>query len=114
MRGLSVAITLAWVGSALAASQAEKEAECQFQADLMGAVQTARLERVTKDDVLPRVRAANPDWPAGIDTAIPTLVEYVWSFKRRDLRKIDLAADTRTTCLENWDQIQRLKDSVTN
>ena len=34
-----------------AATEAEKEAECALQADLMGAVQTARLDRVRKSKV---------------------------------------------------------------
>ena len=84
---------------AVAATEAEKQAACAFQAELMGAVQTARLDRVRKARVADRLMADNPDWPAGVADALPAAVEYVYSIKRRDLRQVDLAAQTRATCL---------------
>jgi len=97
-----------------AASAAEKEAQCALQAELMGAVQTARLERVRKNRVTDKLMEQNPDWPAGAAQALPALAEYVYSIRRSDLRQVDLAAQTRATCLQNHDQIQSLKNSVTN
>lgn len=97
-----------------AASEAEKNAECQFQADLIGAVQQARMDRVRKDKLTETLLAAYPDWPEGAATAIPAIGEYVYGFKRRELRQVDLGAATKQQCLENWDQIQALKESMTN
>ncbi len=97
-----------------AATEAEKEAACAFQAELMGAVQTARLDRVRKSRVTDRLIAENPDWPAGVAQALPAVTDYVYSIKRRELQQVDLAAQTEATCLQNYDQIQSLKESVTN
>lgn len=111
-------LTAATLASALTfavpAQAADKETECQFQADLIGAVQQARLDRVRKDTLTETLLAANPDWPEGAATAIPTIGEYVYGFKRRELRKIDLGAATQQQCLENWEQIQALKKSMTD
>jgi hypothetical protein len=109
----AIAISLLAV-PATAATQAEKKKQCQFQADLIGAVQTARLDRVKKAKASETVLAANPEWPEGAAQAMSPVVEYVYGIKRRDLKKVDLAADTLTTCLENYDQIQALKNSVEN
>ncbi|MEP4197657.1 MAG: hypothetical protein ABJL99_18695 [Aliishimia sp.] len=94
--------------------EATKEAECQFQGELVFAVQQARLERVKKDALAETLLAANPDWPAGVADAIPALGEYVYGIKRRDLKKVDLGESTKTQCLENWEQIQELKNAVSN
>ena len=58
--------------------------------------------------------AQNPDWPAGVSNALPAATEYVYSIKRRDLKKVDLAAQTKATCLQNYEQIQAMKNSVGN
>ena len=96
------------------ADDTQKEAECQFQADLIAAVQQARLDRVDKDELPATLLKANPDWPASVETAIPAVAEYVYGFKRRDLKKVDLGAATKEQCLENWEQIQSLKNTVSN
>jgi len=92
----------------------QKEAQCQLQGDLIAAVQQARLDRVKKDDLTETLLAANPDWPEGIATAIPALGEYVYGFKRRQLRDVDLGETTKAQCPESWDQIQDLKNAVSN
>lgn len=107
--GLAVPAT-----AVIAATQAQKEAECAFQAELMGAVQTARLEQVRKNKVAETLIAQNPDWPSGVADALPAVTDYVYSIKRRDLKAVDLAAQTKATCLQNYDQIQAMKNSVGN
>ncbi len=99
---------------AMSATEAEKQADCAFQAELMGAVQAARLDRVRKNKVAEKLIAQNPDWPAGVSNALPAATEYVYSIKRRDLKKVDLAAQTKATCLQNYEQIQAMKNSVGN
>lgn len=113
--GIRAAILMmCFAAPAMSASEAEKQAQCQFQADLIGAVQQARLDRVRKDDAVDTVLEAHPEWPAGVAMAMPAVVEYVYGFKRRDLRNVDLQADTLRTCLENFDQIQTLKKTIEN
>ena len=107
-------LVLALAQPLAAATEAQKEADCQAQADLMGQVQAARLDRVRKGQVVDRLMAANPDWPAAVATALPAVVEYVYSLRRRDLRDADLAATTKATCLQNYEQIQALRNSATN
>lgn len=111
---LSAALVSVSFVSAAVADEANKQAECKFQGDLIGAVQQARLDRVNKDKLTDTVMAAHPSWPASAADAIPAIGEYVYSFKRRDLRKVDLGVSTQQQCLENWEQIQELKKSMSN
>lgn len=96
------------------ADETEKQTACRLQAELVGAVQQARLDRVRKAKLTETLRAANPDWSEGMVQAIPAIGDYVYSFKRRELRGVDLAATSKQQCLENWDQIQDLKNSMSN
>ena len=114
MRRVAFIAVLGLAGSTFAATAAEKEAACAFQAELMGAVQTARLDWVRKNKVADRVLAQNPDWPAGAAEALPAVTDFVYSIQRRDLKQVDLAAQTEATCLQNYDQIQSMKNAVTN
>jgi hypothetical protein len=101
-------------GPGPAQTQAQKEAECAFQAGLIGAVQSARLARWDKDEVPARLMQMNPTWPAGVADALPALTDYVYGLRMRDLRQNDLKEATRETCLTNYDQIQRMKNTVDN
>jgi hypothetical protein len=112
--GLCLAAFLGVGGPGQTQSAEEIESQCRFQAELFGAVQQARLDRVRKNRVIETVMEANPDWPPAIATALPAVTEYVWGFPMRDLRNADLAADTLRTCIENYDQIRSLSDSVQN
>ena len=110
----SAVLALCLTAADAAEDEAQKQAECQFQADLIGAVQQARLDRVREDRLAETLMAANPGWPEGAAQAIPAIGAYVYGFKRRQLRNVDLAATSKQQCLENWEQIQELKDSMTN
>lgn len=104
MAALAVGMTLA-----LPVTAGEKEDTCKLQGDIMGAVQQARLDRVGKGKVIDTVIAANPEWPAGVETAMPQVVDFVYSQKRKDLKNVDLGATAQTQCLESWDQIKELQ-----
>lgn len=93
---------------------AARDKACSFQAEVVGAVQTARLDRVRKDQVVDTIVAANPSWPAQASTAAAPVVDYVYSIKRRDLKKVDLAKDTFTQCIDNWAQLQEMQKSLKN
>lgn len=89
------------------AAQSKEEA-CALQGNVVGAIQQARLDRVKQADVIPTIYEANPEWPSGMKEALPGMIDWVYSMKRRDLRKVDLGPVTQTQCLENWDQLQSL------
>lgn len=89
-----------------------RDKTCRLQADVIGAVQTARLERVRKDNAVDTVISANPSWPSDVETAVLPVVDYVYTIKRRDLKRVDLASDTFTQCVENWEQLQQMQKSL--
>ncbi len=91
-----------------------KEQSCGYQAQVMSAVQQARLNKVKQADVASTIAAGNPTWPANYSAAIPQLTQFVYSQKMRDLRKTDLGATLRQQCIENWDQIQKMQKDLKN
>lgn len=103
---VAVAVML---GAAPINAQSKQEA-CGLQGQVVGAIQKARLDRVRRDDVVPTLVAANPDWEK-MSEAMPQMVEWVYSLRRRDLRKVELGPAAEAQCLENWDQIQRLNNN---
>lgn len=109
---ICAAMAVVGLGSGVAAQ--DKEDACRLQGQVIGAVQQARLDRVRKDKVEATVLEANPSWPSGTAQAVAPVVEYVYGIKRRDLKNVDLAASTEASCLENWDQIQQLKNGLSN
>ncbi|THH35690.1 hypothetical protein E4Z66_11405 [Aliishimia ponticola] len=113
-RILATVLSVGLAAPVWAASDAEKEAQCALQAQLMGKVQQARLDRVRKNKAVETLVSENPQWPEGISSALPAVVEYVYSLKMRDLRNTDLEADTKITCIENFEQIQALRNNVSN
>ncbi len=90
------------------AEAAAKRVQCEQSANLIGAVQQARLDRVRKARVADTVLAANPGLPDAVGTALPALVEYIYSIPRRDLKEQDLAATTLQQCLEQFEQAKEL------
>ena len=97
------------LASAPAFAQSKEEA-CGLQGDVVGAIQQARLDRVQRSAVVPTLVAANPEWEK-MSAAMPQMVEWVYSLRRRDLRKAELGKAAEAQCLENWDQIQRLNNN---
>ena len=98
----------------LLAEELSKEESCRYQGLVMSAVQQARLDRVKKADVEQVIRASNPPWPDEVSNAIPPLVNHVYAMKRRDVRRNDLGPMLEQQCVENWDQIQAMKNSLNN
>ncbi len=110
MRRLTTLTLAATMCLALPAHAQSKEEACALQAEVVSAIQTARLDRVRQADVVPTLTAANPDWPEAMAQALPPLVDWIYSQKRRDLRDVDLGAQSKTQCEENWDQLQALQN----
>jgi len=97
---------------ALAADR--KEDACRHEAQVMGAVQQARMDRVSKDRVAEHIAATGPDWPEKYNAAIPQMVEYVFQLKRSDLKATDLGALWESQCLQTWEQRQQMLKDMQN
>ncbi|MCE8538277.1 hypothetical protein KBY27_12530 [Ruegeria pomeroyi] len=85
--------------SPLAAAETKQES-CQYQADVVAAIQQARLDRVKERDVPTAVAATNPTWPANYNAAIPLIAPWVYQQKMRDVREQDLSAAWLELCLK--------------
>ena len=93
-------------------AEAGKEETCQRTGELMGAVQQARLDRVSERKATEHILAENPTWPARYGQALPLMVEQVYGMKRRDVRNNDLAALAEQQCLQQWDLIEAQKKNL--
>ncbi|MEM8579241.1 MAG: hypothetical protein AAGF60_15435 [Pseudomonadota bacterium] len=92
---LLAALTLGAV-PALADSKAQS---CQYQADVVSAVQAARVARVAERNVEAHILASEPTWPAQYNNAIPLVAPWVYEQKRRDLKTKDFGAAWNAICL---------------
>jgi hypothetical protein len=110
---IRLAIVACLLATPLLAAQS-KEESCGYQAQVISAIQKARLDRVKKEDVAATIAASGPSWPDNYNAAIPQLTEFVYDQKRRDLKKTDLGANLRQQCLDNWDQIQAMQKQLKN
>lgn len=86
--------------AAAPALASDKKASCGYQAEVVAAVQQARLDRVKERDVVAHV---TPDatWPESYNAAVPLIAGWVYSseIKMRDVRNEDLAAAWTELCL---------------
>ncbi|NRB01988.1 MAG: hypothetical protein HRU30_01860 [Rhodobacteraceae bacterium] len=105
------ALALALLLPTAAFANQEKETACALQGDMVAQIQQARLDRVSKAKVVPKLMAANPSWPASVETAMPGLVNWIYEQRRRDLRNVALGPAVQQQCLDNWDQIKQLSGS---
>ncbi|AAV95028.1 hypothetical protein KQ247_17630 [Ruegeria pomeroyi] len=85
--------------SPLAAAET-KQQSCQYQADVVAAIQQARLDRVKERDVPAAVAATSPTWPENYNAAIPLIAPWVYQQKMRDVRDQDLSAAWLELCLK--------------
>lgn len=85
--------------SPLAAAETKQES-CQYQADVVAAIQQARLDRVKERDVPAAVAATSPSWPENYNAAIPLIAPWVYQQKMRDVRDQDLSAAWLELCLK--------------
>lgn len=78
-----------------------KAESCGYQADVVAAIQKARLDRVKERDVTKHIANSNPTWPANYNAAIPLMAPWVYEQKMRDVRNKDLAGAWKELCLGN-------------
>ncbi|TMV08043.1 hypothetical protein FGK63_11395 [Ruegeria sediminis] len=94
---LALAATL--LASPLAAAET-KQQSCQYQADVVAAIQQARLDRVKERQVPQAIADTNPSWPENYNAAIPLITPWVYEQKMRDVREKDLGAAWLELCLK--------------
>jgi len=82
-----------------AADEISKEDDCAYQADVVGAIQTARMDRVRESKLAEAITATEPTWPEQYNNAITILSGPIYQLKRRDLKGIDLSAQWKEACL---------------
>jgi hypothetical protein len=96
---LRIAIAAALLATPLAAAET-KEQSCRYQADVVAAIQQARLDKVKERDVVEAVAETSPTWPENYNAAIPLITPWVYEQKMRDVRKKDLGAAWLELCLQ--------------
>lgn len=74
--------------------------KCAIQAQVVSAIQQARLDRVAERDVTDHLLAATPEWPENYNATIPLITPWVYEQKRRVIRKEDLGAAWNELCLQ--------------
>jgi len=94
------ALILATVAFATPAVAQDKEESCGYQAQVVKAIQAARLERVAERDVQEYILAQSPPWPEKYNNAIPLITPWVYEQKRRVIRNEDLGAGWNELCLQ--------------
>lgn len=93
------ALSVALVASP-ALSQETKEESCALQAEVVAAIQQARLDRVAEREVQDHILAQGPTWPEKYNTAIPLITPWVYEQKRRIIRTESLSDAWNELCLQ--------------
>ena len=94
-----IAAFCVFASPSLAADEISKEDDCRYQADVVAAIQAARLDRVREAKLAEAIAATNPVWPAQYNNAITILGGPIYEIKRRDLKDIDLGAQWVDACM---------------
>ncbi len=110
---IRLTLAAALLSTPVLAADAKEEA-CRYEAQVMAAVQQARLDRVAEAKVADHLAASEPSWPENYNAAIPQMVGYVFQMKRRELKQNDLGALWEQQCLQTWDQRQQMLEDMKN
>lgn len=100
MLRFSIALALVSFSAAPVFAQSEKEQSCTYQAQVVSAVQQARLDRVKERDVPAAVEKAGPTWPAKFNAAIPLVAPWVYGLPMSEVRQKDLGEAWNELCLK--------------
>jgi len=87
--------------SSPAFAASKKDKECGYQADIVAAVQKARLDRVSERKVTQTVMAGEVTWPERYNVTIAIFAGEIYKLKMRDLKKTDVGEQWRGACLAN-------------
>jgi len=91
---------LACLLAAPALAAETKEESCGYQAEVVAAIQAARLDRVKEREVPAAIAATNPTWPENYNAAIPLITPWVYEKKRKVIKNEDLSAAWKELCLQ--------------
>jgi hypothetical protein len=94
-----IAALCAFATPSLAANKISKEDDCGYQADVVAAIQVARLNRVKEANLPEAIAETDPTWPDEYSNAIAVLGGPIYQIKRRDLKKVDLGVQWKEACL---------------
>ena len=94
------AIAFSLLASTAMAADSKAES-CNYQAQVVSAIQQARLDRVKERDVPKAIANSNPTWPDNYNAAIPLITPWVYEKKMRIIRNNDLSAAWKELCLAN-------------
>lgn len=108
IRPLRLSVVLAClIGAPLFATEAKAEAKaetkaesCGYQAEVVAAIQKARLDRVKERNVPDAIARTNPAWPEKYNAAIPLITPWVFEKKRKVIRNEDLSAAWKELCMQ--------------
>lgn len=97
IRLLSVVLSVAVAAPAFAASAKEKD--CGLQADVVGAVQAARLGSVNEADVVTHLADSAPAWPENYNAVVPLVTPWIYGLDISEVKENDLSAAWNELCL---------------
>lgn len=95
----ATAIATTCVAAPLIAAET-KEQSCEYQAQVVAAIQQARLDKVKERDVAEAIAATSPTWPEAYNNAIPLIAPWVYEQKMKVVREEDLGAAWSELCLQ--------------
>ncbi len=91
------AVALIGSASPLFAASAK---DCGYQADVVNAVQTARLAKVKEREVPKHVAASGPAWPEAYNNVVPLVTPWIYEMKMAEVKSADLGAAWKEMCLK--------------
>lgn len=97
IRLLSVVLSVVVAAPAFAATA--KETDCGLQADVVGAVQAARLARVKERDVATHIVDGTPTWPEKYNAVVPLVTPWIYGLEMSEVKENDLSAAWNELCL---------------
>lgn len=95
---LSAALFSAVIAAPVAGSESAEET-CGYQADVVAAIQQARLDRVKERDLTETLTAGEMSWPENYNAAIPLVAPWIYDQKMKVIRNEDLGAVWKEQCL---------------
>ncbi len=98
LTALSAALLSAVVAAPAVAKESAEES-CGYQADVVAAVQQARLDRVKERNLTETLTAGETIWPENYNAAIPLLAPWIYDQKMKVIRNEDLGAVWKEQCL---------------
>jgi len=98
LTSLSAALLSAVIAAPVMAEETAEES-CGYQADVVAAVQQARLDRVKERNLTETLTAGEPNWPENYNAAIPLVAPWIYDQKMKVIRNEDLGSVWKEQCL---------------